>query len=228
MRGWGSRTPRRWLGGVVVLAAAAVAAGGVALAQAPDRPWRAPVSGVVAAPGAAAGGVDVWWDAHPEGAVEYRVAWAPVGEGFRAASDSDWNVFTASVQVTLSGLEPGGSYQVRVRARFDGRGSRWSNTVTVEAAQASDRPWRAAVSGVVAAPGAAAGGVDVWWDAHPEGAVEYRVAWAPVGEGFRAASDSDWNVFTASVQVTLEWVGARRVLSGEGTGLVRHPQVALE
>ena len=203
MRGWGSRTPRRWLGGVVVLAAAAVAAGGVALAQASDRPWRAAVSGVVAAPGAAAGGVDVWWDAHPEGAVEYRVAWAPVGEGFRAASDSDWNVFTASVQVTLSGLEPGGSYQVRVRARFDGRGSRWSNTATVEAAQASDRPWRAAVSGVVAAPGAAAGGVDVWWDAHPEGAVEYRVAWAPVGEGFRAASDSDWNVFTASVQVTL-------------------------
>ena len=66
--------------------------------------------------------------------MEYRVAWAPVGEGFRAASDSDWNVFTASVQVTLSGLEPGGSYQVKVRALFDGRRSRWSNTVTVEAA----------------------------------------------------------------------------------------------
>ena len=38
------------------------------------------------------------------------------------------------IQVTLSGLEPGGSYQVKVRALFDARRSRWSNTATVEAA----------------------------------------------------------------------------------------------
>ena len=168
---------------------------GVVSAQSVDRPWKAAVVGLVVTAGAAAGEIDVVWDAHPEGPDEYRVAWAPVGERFRNSSDSDWNAYPTTNRVTLSGLEPGDTYKVKVRARLGDRRSDWSSVETAAAA--------IAVVGLVVTAGAAAGEIDVVWDAHPGGPDEYRVAWAPVGERFRNPSDSDWNAYPTTNRVTL-------------------------
>ena len=104
--------------------------GGAASAQSTDTPWRAAVTGLTVTAGAAAGEIDVAWDAHPEGPDDYRVAWAPDAESFRRALDSDWNAFPTTNQVTLGGLEPGDTYKVKVRARSGSRRSEWSSVAT--------------------------------------------------------------------------------------------------
>ena len=96
------------------------------------------MTGLMVTAGVAAGEIDVAWDAHPEGSDEYRVAWAPVGESFRSASNSDWNAFPTANEVTLSGLEPGDAYKVKVRARFGRRRSEWSSVATADAAEGAD------------------------------------------------------------------------------------------
>ena len=132
----------RWGGAVSLLVVVALAAaglyvtGGAASAQSTDTPWRAAVTGLTVTAGAAAGEIDVAWDAHPEGPDDYRVAWAPDAESFRRALDSDWNAFPTTNQVTLGGLEPGDTYKVKVRARSGSRRSEWSSVATADAAVA--------------------------------------------------------------------------------------------
>ena len=132
----------RWGGAVSLVVVALAAAGlyvtvGAVSAQSTDTPWRAAVTGLTVTAGAAAGEIDVAWDAHPEGADDYRVAWAPDGESFRSASDSDWNAFPTTNQVTLGGLEPGDTYKVKVRARSGSRRSEWSSVATIDSSAAS-------------------------------------------------------------------------------------------
>ena len=154
------RGPRRagerpwwcWDGAVSLVAVAIAAAGlsvtgGAASAQSVDEPWKAAVTGLTVTAGVAAGEIDVAWDAHPEGADDYRVAWAPDGESFRSASDSDWNAFPTTNQVTLGGLEPGDAYNVKVRARSGRRRSEWSSVVTADAADAPQTQQQSSVGG---------------------------------------------------------------------------------
>ena len=88
------------------------------------------VEGVTASPGAAAGELTVSWDAPSPAPQDYRVSWAPEGESFKATSQTEWNAYPTSNQHTITGLEAGASYKVKVRARYgsDGR-SDWSQTV---------------------------------------------------------------------------------------------------
>ena len=72
-----------------------------------------------AAPGPNPGWIDINWNPHPAGAVEYRVSWAPDGESFRGASDTDWNANTTATSMTITGLTGGSDYKVKVWARFD-------------------------------------------------------------------------------------------------------------
>ena len=132
---------------VAIAAAGLSVTSGAASAQSVDEPWRAAVTGLMVTAGVAAGEIDVAWDAHPEGSDEYRVAWAPVGESFRSASNSDWNAFPTANEVTLSGLEPGDAYKVKVRARFGRRRSGWSSVATADAAEGSDDDTRRSIAG---------------------------------------------------------------------------------
>ena len=54
------------------------------------------------------------------GPSEYRISWAPEGEDFRTWTDLDWNVFEAAPlsEYTITGLDPGVAYKVRMRARY--------------------------------------------------------------------------------------------------------------
>ena len=87
---------------------------------------------VVSGPGA--GELSVTWDAHGVDPVDYRVTWALEGESFTRHSVADANAFPTGTEHLISGLEPGEVYDVKVRARFDARRSRWSDVVSGAAA----------------------------------------------------------------------------------------------
>ena len=66
--------------------------------------------------------------------VDYRVTWALEGESFSRRSVADANAFPTGTEHLISGLERGEVYDVKVRARFDARRSRWSDVVSGAAA----------------------------------------------------------------------------------------------
>ena len=117
------------------MVAASVVPAGAALAARPDA-----VTGLSVQAGDAPGELHVSWDPHPQGAVDYRVKWARVGTNFKKISDTDWNAFPVDNELTISGLWPGESYKVQVRARFSGPNGKWSPVVTGTAAEVAPEP----------------------------------------------------------------------------------------
>ena len=115
-------------------------------------PQRVAVSGVEVVSGPGAGELSVTWDVHDAGPVNYRVSWRPAGEQFRRAGDVEWNAFPSGAEHVISGLVPGGVYEVRVRARFGGSGSRWSDVVSGAAAAHTAPAQDLAVPQSIAAP----------------------------------------------------------------------------
>ena len=139
-RGWGgSRRVRLFAAlSLAALVLAAALAGVAVPAQA--APQRAPVSGLTAQPGDNPGELIVAWDAHPDGATDYRVALAPADGEYSPWRDSTWNAYPAGASVTFSGLVPDAEYKLKVRARFK---------PAVAGAKRSD--WSPAASGAAAA-----------------------------------------------------------------------------
>ena len=116
------------LAAIAVLAAVLTSTPMATQAQAPA------VTGVSVQPGANAGGLDVSWATHPGETKDYRVAWAPQGENFRKWSNTDWNAYPTGTSLTITGLQGGATYKVKVRARFDeGPSSPWSAVMTATA-----------------------------------------------------------------------------------------------
>ncbi len=86
-----------------------------------------------------AGVLVIAWDAPDEAPTDYRVTWAPSGEGFPSYKDANTstkgNAYPSTAAHTVSGLAAGGEYQARVRARYrDG--------------EHADAPWSGPWSGV--------------------------------------------------------------------------------
>ena len=136
--------PKQWrLIAASIVAAAIVlitlATGMTAWAQ--SNPQRAAVTGLSATSGANPGQIDVSWDAHSAGATEYLVKWAPDGENFRSASNTDWNANPTATSMTIAGLTGGSDYKVKVRARFSSNPkSRWSSVETATASAPPSAP----------------------------------------------------------------------------------------
>ena len=86
------------------------------------------------------------WDPHDPLPTDYRVNWSKTGEDFPSYREEDGNAYPTTNSQTVSGLEPGVEYQVRVRARYydsDGRLSSgdWSETASLTVAEpAPDDP----------------------------------------------------------------------------------------
>ena len=78
----------------------------------------------------------ITWDAHTQTTKtlrNYRVAWTPDGESFKSVDHTNWNVYTTSNQHTVTGLNAGATYQLKVRARYDdNKRSKWSAVVTAQ------------------------------------------------------------------------------------------------
>ena len=157
------------------------------------------VSGLTAETGASPGDLVISWNAHPDSAEDYRVKWAPEGEDFKPYGDLEWNAYPTGTQHTVTGLEPGAAYKVRVLARFtNGERSMWSEEVT---GQSRDK--KSAVDGLAVSPDADPGSLIITWNAHPDSAEDYRVKWAPQGEDFKPYGDLEWNAYPTGTQHTV-------------------------
>ena len=120
-------------------------------AQSDNPDWRLPVTGLTVSAGDDPGELVINWDAHTQTTKtlrNYRVAWTPQGESFKRASQTDWNVYTTSTQHTVTGLDAGATYQVKVRTRYEGnQGSRWTDVVTGQTAAPPAVPTNSAATG---------------------------------------------------------------------------------
>ena len=129
---------------VVALAVAAILAftAMTVSAQSNTPDWRQSVTGLTVSAGDDSGEMVINWDAHTQTTKtlrDYRVAWTPEGESFKGASQTNWNVYTTSTQHTVTGLDAGANYQVKVRTRYEGnKGSRWTSVATGQSAAAPE------------------------------------------------------------------------------------------
>ena len=88
----------------------------------------------------AAGELTATWSAPTESPDDYRVVWSKLGESWPSWRDADGNGYPTATSLTISGLDSGAEYRVRVRARFD-RGT----------SSARSGPWTAAATHTVTA-----------------------------------------------------------------------------
>ena len=97
------------------------------------------------------GEMDITWDAHPQTTKTLSKITGspghPDGEPFKTNDQTDWYAYPTTNEVSVTGLDAGAAYKVRVRARYDdNRKSRWSDAVTGQAA-ASAAPTNSAATG---------------------------------------------------------------------------------
>ena len=75
------------------------------------------------------------WEAPAETPADYRMAWAKVGEPYLTWTDLSGNAFPTSPSQTVTGLEEGEQYKVKVRARYSSGGpGDWSGEFNVTVA----------------------------------------------------------------------------------------------
>ena len=126
---------------MIILAFAAVM---TVSAQSDDPDWKLAPTGLDVAAGDEAGELDLMWDPHPQttkALSDYRVTWTPDGEDFKTNDQTDWYAYPTTNQVTVTGLDAGETYKVKVRARYeDNKKSRWSQVQNGEAASAAAEP----------------------------------------------------------------------------------------
>ena len=73
-----------------------------------------------------AGELEVSWDAPTATPREYRIMWARVDESFPSYRDNYGNAYPTSASYTITGLDEGVRYKVKVRARYDDNPGDWS------------------------------------------------------------------------------------------------------
>ena len=83
------------------------------------------------------GKLQVSWDAPTNTPRDYRISWARVGENFKTWTDESGNAFPTDPSYTITDLDEGARYKVRVRARYDEGGpGEWSEQVEAVVASA--------------------------------------------------------------------------------------------
>ena len=78
------------------------------------------------------GELAVSWDPPTESPRDYRVMWARVGESFPSYRDNDGNAYPTSSSHTITGLDQGVRYKVKVRARYSDNPGDWSDQVEAD------------------------------------------------------------------------------------------------
>ena len=123
---------------ITVAVILAFAAAMTVSAQSGAPEWRQSPTGLSGTAGNEAGELDITWDTSSQDTKtlsDYRVTWKPDGEAFKHWGDTDWNAFPSTNELTLTGLNAGATYQVKVRARYDdNKRSKWSAVVTAQSA----------------------------------------------------------------------------------------------
>ena len=106
-----------------------------AQAEAPE--WKNAPTGLNVMTGDHAGNLEVAWDPlQPNGKTlsDYQVTWAPDGEDFKNKNQTEWHAYPTTNEVSVTGLDAGATYKVRVRARYDdNKKSDWSDVISRQA-----------------------------------------------------------------------------------------------
>ena len=165
------------------------------------------------------GTIAVSWSAPEDDPTrDYRVSWAKTGEPFTTWTDTSGNAFTTSTAKTITGLEEGAEYKVKVRARYaDGGPGPWSETLTITTAASApappppteqppgdqQEPPSREITGL-ALTSSSPGTIAVSWSAPEDDPTrDYRVSWAKTGEPFTTWTDTSGNAFTTSTAKTI-------------------------
>ena len=113
-----------------------------AQAEAPD--WEKAPTGLNVMAGDQAGNLEVAWDPlQPNGKTlsHYHVTWAPDGEDFKKRNQTEWHAYPTTNEVSVTGLDAGATYQVKVRARYDDNSkSDWSDVISGQAGITTNSP----------------------------------------------------------------------------------------
>ena len=175
------------------------------------------------------GELHVSWDPPTDTPRDYRIIWARVGEDFLSWTDSRGNAFPTSPSYTITGLDEGVRYKVRVRARYaSGNAGGWTDVVEAIVASAPTATYTPTPTATnTAAPEATAtntatpsqqdfwavgavrlesnrrGVIAVAWDPPTKKPHEYRLTWARVSENFPSQGSSDGNAFPRSPSYTI-------------------------
>ena len=81
------------------------------------------------------GTIQIAWEAPSEQPLEYRITWAKSGENFPDWRDPVGNAFPTGSSHTITDLDEGEEYQIKVRARYDSsRPGDWSGVITITVA----------------------------------------------------------------------------------------------
>ena len=87
------------------------------------------------------GTVRASWNPTIEEARDYRISWARAGEPFPSWTDSSGNAYPTDPSHTITGLDEGEEYKVKVRARYaDDTSGPWSGEFTIMVASAANNP----------------------------------------------------------------------------------------
>ena len=195
-----------------MLALAAVTFGGdfVAKAQAQD--------GVMSAPTLSSdtsGTVVVSWEIPSPEPTDYRIDWAKPGEEYTSWTVDEGHVYPEGTEttVTVTGLEAGAEYKVRMRARYFGD-RRWSGpwtadtTIAVAAEVAPSDPPPA--DGAMSAPTLSSdtsGTVVVSWEIPSPEPTDYRIDWAKSGEEYTSWTVDEGHVYPEGTETTVTVTG---------------------
>ena len=81
------------------------------------------------------GAIEASWASPSETPIDYRISWAKTGESFRTWTDMTGNAFPTDPSHTISDLEEGEEYKVKVRARYAGSAGDWSGEIIITVAR---------------------------------------------------------------------------------------------
>ena len=134
--------------------------------------------GVVTLNSTVPGIIDVSWDAPDQTPANYRVSWANAGEPYLARTDPAGNAFPTVPFHTITGLEEGGEYRIKVHAIYNGTSGDWSDEVTATVAKTFHpfiTTWQTTVAGesITIPVGGATGIYTIDWG---DGNVNYGVS----------------------------------------------------
>ena len=217
--------PWRWFILSVLLLAAAAFGGvffGVAQAQEADGA----ITGL-ALSSDSPGTLVVSWDMPSPAPTDYRVDWAKSGENYQSYKVDEGHVYPEGslTTVTITGLEAGTEYKVRMRARYnqgEHANSPWSGpwqeaslTVAAEptaepAPEPTAEPTEEPEDGAIGSPTATddnAGRLVIAWQAPQaphDAPTDYRVNWAKSDDDYPSYAEEHGNAYPATPTHTLE------------------------
>ena len=171
-----------------------------------------------------AGELTASWTEPVETPDDYRISWAKADEDYADADDG--NAYPTSPEYTISGLENGETYKIRVLARYSGESGPWSGDQEALVMGPTATPTATATSTLIALPqlgeesatptifvlssrgvygltlvSNSAGQLTASWTEPAETPDDYRISWAKADEDYPDAGDG--NAYPTSLEYTI-------------------------